>query len=128
MATYCYYKVGVMYMTIADRIKQRRIELNMSQQELAEKVGYKTRSAINKIELGHRDIRQKQIQAFAEALKTTTEYLMSGVSSANISPTIPDEDLKFALWGGDADEITDEMLDDVKRYAEFIRSKKNEND
>ena len=113
-------------MTIADRIKQRRIELNMSQQELAEKVGYKTRSAINKIELGHRDIRQKQIQAFAEALNTTTEYLMGGSSSPKDTCTIPDEDLKFALWGGDADNITDEMLDDVKKFAEFIRSKKND--
>ena len=115
-------------MTIADRIKQRRIELNMSQQELAEKVGYKTRSAINKIELGHRDIRQKQIQAFAIALNTTTEYLMSGtVDTQKNTCTIHDEDLKFALWGGDCDEITAEMLNDVKKYAEFIRSKKKEN-
>ena len=39
-------------MTIYDRIKLRREELGMSQQELAYKLGYKSRSTINKIELG----------------------------------------------------------------------------
>lgn len=48
----------------------------MSQQALAEKVGYKTASAVNKIELGLRDINQNKIMAFAEALNTTPAYLM----------------------------------------------------
>lgn len=63
-------------MTIYERIKNRRIELGMSQQELADKVGYKTKSAINKIELGWRDISQSKILAFAEALQTTPSYLL----------------------------------------------------
>lgn len=63
-------------MTIYDRIKLRRIELHMSQQELADKVGYKTKSAINKIEAGIRDINQSQVERFAEALRTTPAYLM----------------------------------------------------
>ena len=37
-------------MEIGSRIKQRREFLNMSQEELALKVGYKSRSSINKIE------------------------------------------------------------------------------
>ena len=37
-------------MTIGERIKRKRIELNMSQDELAKKVGYKSRSSIQKIE------------------------------------------------------------------------------
>ena len=34
---------------------------------------------------------------------------------------ITSSDIKFALWGGDAETISDEMLEDVKRYAQFIK-------
>lgn len=63
-------------MSIYDRIRKRRDELGMSQQELANKTGYNSRSAINKIELGLRDISQSKIELFAEALQTTPAYLM----------------------------------------------------
>ena len=63
-------------MEIYDRIKYLRNKLGLTQQELADKMGYKSRSAINKIECGLRDISQSKIQAFAEALQTTTAYLM----------------------------------------------------
>lgn len=63
-------------MTIYDRIKLLREQQGMSQQTLAEKVGFKTASAINKIELGLRDINQNKVIAFAKALNTTPSYLM----------------------------------------------------
>lgn len=63
-------------MTIYDRIKQLREQQGLSQQVLAEKVGFKTASAINKIELGLRDINQTKIILFAKALNTTPAYLM----------------------------------------------------
>lgn len=61
---------------LAQNIRNRRIELRMSQQELADKLGYRSRSAINKIELGINDLTQPKIIAFAEALQTTPAYLM----------------------------------------------------
>ena len=54
-------------MTVYDRIKNRRLELGMSQADLANKLGYKSRSAINKIENGLRDISQSKLSQFAEA-------------------------------------------------------------
>ncbi len=48
----------------------------MSQSELAEKTGYKSRSSINKIELGINDVPQSKIKVFADALDTTIAYLM----------------------------------------------------
>lgn len=57
-------------------IKRRREGLGMSQQELADKVGYTSRSSIAKIEAGERDIPQSKIIAFASALQTTPAYLM----------------------------------------------------
>ena len=63
-------------MTIGSKIKKRREELGMSQEELAIKVGYKSRSTINKIEKGINDITQTKIVEFAKALDTTPSYLM----------------------------------------------------
>ncbi len=58
------------------RIRQRREALAMSQDDLAKKLGYKSRSSINKIELGENDIPQSKITAFAKALDTTPTWLM----------------------------------------------------
>ena len=58
------------------RIRSRRKELGISQEELAKRVGYKSRSSINKIELGKNDIAQSKIAEIAAALDTTPEYLM----------------------------------------------------
>lgn len=63
-------------MTIGDRIRRRRIELGMSQEELAHRLGYKSRSSINKIEIGWQNLKQKKIKAIADALQTTPEYIM----------------------------------------------------
>lgn len=57
-------------------IKERREALGMSQEELAEKMGYKSRSTIAKIEKGVNDVTQTNIVKFAEVLRTTPGYLM----------------------------------------------------
>jgi len=69
-------KKGGENMTIGDRIKKRREELNISQEELGLKLGYKSRSSINKIELDGRSLPQSKIKAIAEALETTPSYIM----------------------------------------------------
>jgi len=53
---------------IGNRIKQLRLERDMSQDELAKRSGYGSRSTINKIELGINDVPQSKIKAIAEAL------------------------------------------------------------
>lgn len=63
-------------MTIGDRIKQKREELNLSQDELAKRLGYKSRSSINKLELNQRNLTQSKIKAIADALETTPAYIM----------------------------------------------------
>ncbi len=61
-------------MNIGERIRQRRIELGMSQDELAKRCGYKSRSSINKIELS-RDLPLKKAQQFAKILDIPIEEL-----------------------------------------------------
>ena len=63
-------------MELHERIRNRRIELGLSQDDLAKKIGYKSRSTINKIEMGKNDIPQSKVSAFAKALDTTPSYLL----------------------------------------------------
>ena len=42
------------------------------------------------------------------------------VDTAVLRRPVTDEDIKFALFGGDGD-ITDAMYDEVKRFAAFIK-------
>lgn len=65
-------------MGISENIKRRRLELNLSQQELANAIGYKSRSTIAKIEAGENDIPKSKIPKFARALDTTVDYIMTG--------------------------------------------------
>lgn len=69
-------------MEIGDRIKSRREELGMSQEELAKKVGYKSRSSVNKIETDGRGLPQNKIVMFAKALQTSPAYLMGWIDIA----------------------------------------------
>lgn len=62
--------------SIGKNIADARKALGLTQEELAARVGYKTKSAINKIELGIRDLPQKKIATFAAALGTTPGRLM----------------------------------------------------
>lgn len=71
------------------RIRARREEMGMSQEMLAEKVGYKSRSSINKIELGKNDIVQSTIKKIADALSTTPAYLMGWEDETPEEPDSP---------------------------------------
>ncbi|MDW7672287.1 MAG: helix-turn-helix transcriptional regulator [Bacillota bacterium] len=59
-----------------EKIRQLREELCLSQDELAHRLGYRSRSTIAKIESGANDIPHSKIKAFAEALETTVGELM----------------------------------------------------
>ncbi len=56
-------------MTLYERIKQRRIELEMTQEELAKLTGYTSRTSIAKIENGSVDLPFNKIHIFAKALR-----------------------------------------------------------
>ena len=85
-------------MDIGQRIRQRREALNMTQDELAKKVGYKSRSSINKIEADGRGLPQSKIIKLATALGTSPSWLMgweesriteNGIDLSKISNIMP---------------------------------------
>lgn len=61
---------------IGKRIKEKREYLGITQEELAQKLGYKNKSTIAKIENGTNDIVQSKVIEFAKALETSVAYLM----------------------------------------------------
>lgn len=78
---------------IYTRIRIRREQLGLSQEELAARMGYKSKSSINKIEMGINDIPQSKVLAFARALETTTAYLMGCDDEEVVVNTDPTSDL-----------------------------------
>ena len=73
-------------MTVGERISNRRKELGITQEELAFRVGYKTKSSINKIELGINDTTPSKLVKIADALFTTPAYLMGWEDEKENSP------------------------------------------
>ena len=65
-------------MKIGERIKQRRMELEWSQRDLAEKMGY-NHSTITRIETGKIDISQSRVVQFSEVLGVSIAYLMGWI-------------------------------------------------
>ena len=104
-------------MKINVRIKELREKLDMTQEQLAEKTGYKTRSAINKIESGSRDINQSQIASFAKALNVTPAYLMGWENDSDM------EDITTIAAHHEGD-WSEEEIDEIEKFKEFVRSKR----
>ena len=73
---------------IGKRIRIRREELGITQEELAYKLGYKSKTTIAKIENGTNDIVQSKVIEFAQALDTTPAYLMGWTQ---YNETIPEK-------------------------------------
>lgn len=91
--------------TIGDRIRIRREELNMSQDELARKLGYQSRSSINKIESDERNLPQSKIKAIADALGVNPGYIMG--------------------W---ADDVSDSWSTQFRKSLEIVLQNKDSSD
>lgn len=106
-------------MGIGEKIKRLRKSMNLTQTELGSKVGVQ-KNAVSKWECGRvEDIPTSTIKALAELFQVPTSYLIDDTR------TVTNDDIKFALWG-DCTDIDDEDLEDVRRYAAFVRERKKE--
>lgn len=115
--------------TIGQNIKKRRLELGWTQEELAHKMGYKSKSSINKIELDYTDIPQSKIKKFAEVLMTTTKDLMDWQeqqkrddAKINIATRI-DEDADFFEAVDLLDKLNAEQLKTVASLMQLLCKK-----
>ena len=82
-------------MTVGDRIRNRRLSLEMTQDELAQKTGYKSRSSINKIE-SSRNLPLWKVEQMAKALDCTPGSLMGwDEQESNISDDMVEEHIEL---------------------------------
>ena len=61
---------------LSRRIRHRREELGLSQEELADRMGYRSKSSITKLEKGVNDLPQSKLEELAAALHTTSAWLL----------------------------------------------------
>ena len=61
---------------LSSRIRQRREQLGLSQEELAARMGYRSKSSITKLEKGINDLPQSKVEELAQALETTPAALL----------------------------------------------------
>lgn len=118
-------------MDVGKRIKERRQELGLSADHLADVLG-KNRSTIYRYESGYIENMPIEIlEPIAKALQTTPAYLMgwdvdeietiSNIQNdANIYEDIYESEIKQISELG----LTAEELNDVLSYASYIRSKR----
>ena len=110
-----------------DNIRRRRIELGMSQQELAEKTGYTDRSSIAKIESGKVDLTQSKIVAIAKALEISPAYLMGWEVKKEANPLLKELTSEQAelirLFDSAPPELQSAALGFLKAYEAQRQSK-----
>ena len=62
----------------------------------------------------------------ADNFGVTTDYLLGQSDQRKpVRPAVSDDDIKFALFGGDGD-ITDAMYEEVKRFAAFVKEREGQ--
>lgn len=126
-------------MTLGEKVKLRREELNLSQEELAEKMNYKSKTSIHKIEVGITDLPLSKVKELAAVLKTTPAYLMGWEDKKeekenNIFSQLTDEELakleKFknmstVMFMNEGNDISDEDKETLATtYAEVLISQR----
>ena len=88
------------------RIRRLRLLKAMTQDDLAKKVGYTSRSSINKIEKGMVDLPRSKIVELAEALDTTASYLMGWEEEPKQASSTFDN-FNLQLFASSAPQITE---------------------
>ena len=85
--------------TVGRQIRKRRIELSLSQTQLANLCGYKTKGSISRIEKGETSLNQTQIMEFAKILHTSPSYIMGWVDDPNYgrSSEPPKESISISI-------------------------------
>ena len=99
-------------------LKLLRNEKNMSQQELADALGI-SKSSINMYEWGERQPNFEVLEAIADFFNVDIDYLLG---RTNKTTKIINPNTIAAHFDGD--EYTPEELDEIKAFAEFVKSKR----
>lgn len=102
-------------MNIGEKIKARRLEIGMSQRELARKMGYSSNSTLNRIENGTVDVTQARVIQFSKALNCSIAYLMDWEEDKKTTDNLTDgEKMLLSLFRQVPVDMQDVVLDMVQ--------------
>lgn len=115
-------------------LKKYRKAVKMTQKQVGKYLGV-AESTYNLYESGKRKIDYEDLLKLSELYGVTVEQLVTDndgfVEIRANEPTEPmspekieNKMLRFALWGTDSGDMTDEDIEAVLSYAEFLRQKK----
>lgn len=107
-------------MTTGERIRQLRIEHDMTQEELGAKIGVQ-KAAIYKYETGLIvNLKRSTIEKLAIALSTTPTYLMGMEDTEAVQPVLAEFTPQQTALLTAFNELNDEGQDKVITYAEDL--------
>lgn len=118
------------------RIMERRIALNISQMELAKRLGYTSRSSVSRVECGTLPLSKTSLAKWAVALQTTPEYLLhltDSVDGTIAEKTTYDSDLErliklYSKMNGKERKLLFDFGDTLlknKMYKSYAKTKKS---
>ena len=104
-------------------IRNARKSLGLTQRQLAGKIGV-SNTSISNWEKGLSRPDADLIQKLCDVLRLQPNdfYGTKEAAGRDSRRSVSDEDIKFALFGGDG-EITDAMFDEVKQFAAFVKQR-----
>ena len=102
-------------MELGEKIRRRRLELGMSQADLADALGYTNRATVAKVESGVNDLTQSKIERYAEALRTTPAYLMDWTDDPYDYDLDPD-----GRFDSISKPLLEELMDQYHNDAEAV--------
>ena len=108
---------------VRDICKQRKLPVSKLERDCGFANGYLNPQKLQKLPYDRAVV-------IARYLDLSLDYLLTGEESKDTpadsgGQKISDAELKFALWG-DSETMDDEDLEDVRRYAAFVRERKKE--
>ena len=107
---------------ISQRLTEALEKRQMRKADLAKKSGI-SKAAISSYVQGAYEPKGNTIDKLAEVLRVSPQWLQGkDVPMSPTAPAITDEMLKFALFEG-SEGITDEMLNEVRAFAKFVKQK-----
>lgn len=106
-------------MTVADRIRTERERQGLTQEELATKMGYASKSAVSRTENAGDNIGQKRIKEFAKALNVSIAYIMGWEEEEK---EVPQYNPKIQEFIEILPKLTNEQIDSLIHTAELFVS------
>ncbi len=106
-----------------NRLKTSREEAGFSQKQVAIELGVSA-PTVCEWEKSKKYPSTENLMKLSSLYNVSVDYLLGKTDKKNTAPngSVSEEDIKIALFGG-ADEITDEMWQEAKAFAEYIKDR-----